>query len=377
MLHRSLQVFFFGVVLAFVGPLSFGCTIFVLTDARSALFCNNEDWKNPKTRMWFVPGHGKSYSAVYVGFDNGFPQGGMNTEGLAFDWVAGCKEVWMPDPNLPRVWSTHQLLETCATVDEAITFYRTHAEGGFTSAKILVADRSGASAIIGAHDGKLTVDRSTVTRGFGFGGETLDRLLAASPAPTFTQGAKILQACRQLGDYPTRYSNIFDLKTGDISVSLPDKPDAAVKLNLGEELKKGPHIFDIPELAGQMEKPLQPLPAAMSRIRLADRYKPLKDADPTLVAKVRRLIEELESGKSVQADFTDEVWRDIKQGEAESRAIGKLFGRLKRVTLVECSKEGANLAYRFVAVFQNNTVLFRLVFTPDGKVALFDGEEVQ
>jgi hypothetical protein len=30
------------------------CTIFVLTDTNRALFCNNEDWSNPKTRIWFI-----------------------------------------------------------------------------------------------------------------------------------------------------------------------------------------------------------------------------------------------------------------------------------------------------------------------------------
>src|SRR5690349_5563317 len=70
------------------------CTIFVLMDTNRALFCNNEDWSNPKTRIWFVPATAKHYGAVYVGFDNGWAQGGLNTEGLAFDWVAGYKEVW-------------------------------------------------------------------------------------------------------------------------------------------------------------------------------------------------------------------------------------------------------------------------------------------
>jgi hypothetical protein len=31
------------------------CTIIVLTDTNRALFCNNEDWSNPKTRIWFLP----------------------------------------------------------------------------------------------------------------------------------------------------------------------------------------------------------------------------------------------------------------------------------------------------------------------------------
>jgi len=36
-----------------------GCAIFVLSSTNSALFCNNEDWSDPKTRVWFVPGMGK------------------------------------------------------------------------------------------------------------------------------------------------------------------------------------------------------------------------------------------------------------------------------------------------------------------------------
>ena len=63
------------------------CTIFVLTDTNRTLFCNNEDWSDPKTRIWFVPGNDKHYGGVYVGFDNDYAQGGLNTEGLAFDWL--------------------------------------------------------------------------------------------------------------------------------------------------------------------------------------------------------------------------------------------------------------------------------------------------
>src|SRR2546423_14981131 len=75
------------------------CTIFVLTDTNRVLFCNNEDWSDPKTRIWFVPGSGEHYGGVYVGFDNDYAQGGLNTAGLAFDWVAGYTETWKLDPN--------------------------------------------------------------------------------------------------------------------------------------------------------------------------------------------------------------------------------------------------------------------------------------
>jgi hypothetical protein len=70
----------------------------VLTDTNRALFCNNEDWSGTKTRIWFLPPGDGYYGAAYFGFDNGFAQGGLNTEGLAYDWVAGYKEKWEPDP---------------------------------------------------------------------------------------------------------------------------------------------------------------------------------------------------------------------------------------------------------------------------------------
>ena len=84
----SLRCLFLPVLLC-LGSLAHACTVFVLTDTNRALFCNNEDWSDPKTRIWFLPAGEGYHGAVYVGFENGYAQGGMNTEGLSFDWVAG------------------------------------------------------------------------------------------------------------------------------------------------------------------------------------------------------------------------------------------------------------------------------------------------
>jgi penicillin V acylase-like amidase (Ntn superfamily) len=175
------------------------CTIFVLTGTNGVLFCNNEDWSNPKARIWFVPVDGKHYGCVFVGFDDGVAQGGMNTEGLASDWVAGSKEPWNPDPALPTSVGNRQLLETCATVEQAIAYFREHRELGFYTSRILVADRTGASAIIGAKDGKLQVEKSNRCHGFGYGQRTLDLMLeSGSSQPTVTNGVSILRlVCRQ------------------------------------------------------------------------------------------------------------------------------------------------------------------------------------
>ncbi len=69
-------------------PVVNACTAFLASGEGGVLFGNNEDFWNPATRMWFVPGGEGRYGAVYFGFDNLSPQGGMNEAGLAFDGFA-------------------------------------------------------------------------------------------------------------------------------------------------------------------------------------------------------------------------------------------------------------------------------------------------
>ncbi len=70
-------------------------------------------------------------------------------------------------------------------------------------------------------------------------------------APTLANAASILQAARRQGQCATKYSNVFDLKSGDIFLfRFPDQPDP-VKLSLADELKKGRHYYDIPNAAAE------------------------------------------------------------------------------------------------------------------------------
>jgi hypothetical protein len=201
---------------------------------------------------------GGRYGRVYVGFDNGWGQGGLNTAGLSFDWVAGYVEKWEANPKLKRVRGNpaERMLESCATIEEAITFFQTHWEPSFSYAKILIADRAGASVILGAHDGNLTIERMNRSRAVGYRGQLAEKMLADKPEPTLANAATILRGAIQEGQYATKYSNVFDLKTDDIFIyRFPDQVEP-VKLNLAEELKKGGHFYDIPQLREQLgQKP--------------------------------------------------------------------------------------------------------------------------
>ena len=366
--------------LAFCGFVSVtvnACTIFVLTDTNRTLFCNNEDWSNPKTRIWIVPGSDKHYGGVYVGFDNDYAQGGLNTEGLAFDWVAGYAETWNPDPKVPIVWgnSGQQALECCTTVEEAITFFRGHQDRGFFRAKILVADKTGASVIIGGKEGQLQVENANTCRGFGYGAQTLDKMLMQSTEPTVMNGFKILRACRQKGEYATKYSNVFDLKSGDIYLfPFPDRDDQ-VKLHLAEELKKGGHYYDLPEIQKQLSQPPRQLLRNMERL-LLDKYKPIPDQEPKVTAHVREMFQDVLGGKMRAEDYTAKLWKEESPKLKETQETVKSFGTLVSLTLVDRHEEGGMRSYRYRLDFEKNTLLQLLVFDEKNKLVSGVTEEI-
>jgi hypothetical protein len=359
-----------GLALAFCGLVStpaHACTIFVLTDTDRALFCNNEDWSNPKTRIWFVPAGPKHYGCVYVGFDDGAAQGGLNTEGLAFDAVAGYKEAWKADPNLPFPRGNQELIETCATVPEAIAFLRGHQVPAFDYGKYLIADRTGASVLIGAKDGKLQVEESKQCRGFGYGAHVLDKALAERPEPALPNAAKILRACLQKGKYATKYSNVFDLKSGDIFLYPFPQRDDPVKLNLAAELLKGGHYYDMPQIREQLSRSPQPLLGNLDRLFL-DEYQPIPDKEPKVTAHGLAMLRDLMAGNPNPEDYTPEAWKDTSANLKPSQAALQPFGRCVSLTLVDRREEGGNRTYLYRIEFERITLSLRLVLDREGKV---------
>lgn len=352
------------------------CTIFVLTNNNRALFCNNEDYSNPKTRIWFIPGGEDYYGCVYVGFDNGVGQGGMNTEGLAYDWVAGYREIWEPGTELSRARGnpSQRMLETCATVEDAISFFQSHQEASFSYAKILVADRSGTSVIIGAKDGKFHVEKSNQSRGFGYGEKTLNYLLAKNLETTVDKGFEILKACMQYGEYGTKYSNIFDLKSDDIFIQISSGLNKEVKLNMEMELKKGGHYYDIPQIHEQVYQEPQPLLLNMKRF-LLDEFKPIPDKEPEVTAHVRSIIQNLIDGAPRPEDYTDERWKEISPMKKELQASIKSLGDFYSLTLVDRKDVDGNKSYRYRIEFKTSTLLGHFVFDKQNKLVLVVAED--
>lgn len=354
------------------------CTVFVLTDASRTLFFNNEDWSDPESRIWFVPAGEGHMGCAYVGFVNGWAQGGVNTQGVAFDWVAGSEARWTPASTMKPVRGnpSERMLETCPSVDDAIVFYQTHREPDFARAKILVADRTGASAIIGAKDGELTVERSTRSRGFGFGQKALGAALAKAPAATVADGSIILRACRQEGEFATKYSNAYDLRSGEIHLfPVPGSSDK-VRLNLADELDKGPHHYCLPQIREQLCGPLLPLPPNLQRFFL-DGVKPLADQEPEVARKIQEVICDAVRGTMDASDYNPTFWRGLASEQKSIQSELKKLGDLVSVTLVG-REDNENLkGYRYLVDFSAARVLQRYDFDRQGKVVSIRSEAIE
>jgi hypothetical protein len=90
----------------------------------------------------------------------------------------------------------------------------------------------------------------------GFGNDTAQERFKLLKKVTREPVESILEACIQSGEYPTQYSNLYDLPHGEVYVYLFHQKKPFIKLNLQNELKKGHHFYNIPMLAQQLKRPI-------------------------------------------------------------------------------------------------------------------------
>ena len=82
-MKNYISIFLF---LFFISDIALPCSMFRITKNGQTLVCNNEDYSNPNTKVWYRPNRDGKYGAIYFGFDDLIPQGGINEAGLVFDY---------------------------------------------------------------------------------------------------------------------------------------------------------------------------------------------------------------------------------------------------------------------------------------------------
>ena len=250
------------------------CTIFTVNISNTVYFGNNMDYYLEGTYMWISPsqeiatpsGNITVYGGVGLGFkynDNpfdGYPQGGMNDQGLCVDANGLPPLPLNPHPERESLW-THALAQTlfeCVNVSEVIDWYLTHNLGTVFDGQLHYADASGDAVVVGVGtDGEFNFTRKLsshylVSTNFNLANPsngyypcdryttatTMLENITAEMDLTVDACRDILDAVHQEGVYATKYSNIFDPINLEIHLYHNRNFDKKISLDLVEELGK-------------------------------------------------------------------------------------------------------------------------------------------
>jgi hypothetical protein len=241
-----------------------GCTFIYFSNGKICLAGNNEDWKDPNTFMWFIPGENGSYGRVYFGFGNRSTQGGMNEKGLCFDGLATSPKPVTGSQNKPTFQGDimDHILSTCTTVEEALAVLNQYNLAFMERFMLMMSDAAGQSVIIEGDDVIFKNKDYQICTNFRqsqFPGEHFpcpryniaDSLFQNSDRTGSDLIRQILAAVHSERNNPTQYSNIYDLTNKTVTIYHFHNYENGYTFNLEEELAKGPHMVKLKDLFPQ------------------------------------------------------------------------------------------------------------------------------
>jgi hypothetical protein len=231
--------------------LSFGCTMFSLQVDSINYFGNNEDWSDSDPIIGFSSSSATDYGFVWVGFSDGYAQGGMNEAGLCYDWYAGFSTNWKADPAKEYYNGDmcKEILRKCTKVEEVISYFKTYNIPSFQSARPMFIDRFGNSIILKWKNGQVEAEyRVGNYQVQGAKETTIKPFLENQKSFSLAYMADLVNKAHQEGQYPTQYSNIFDTYNSKMYLFTFFDYSQCIEIDLADELRKGDAIYHIKEL---------------------------------------------------------------------------------------------------------------------------------
>jgi hypothetical protein len=246
-----------------------------VTDGQRVFVGNNEDYNIPHTRVWFIPAENGQYGRVYFGYDNWSPQGGMNDQGLFFDFFATKPLEVKLSKEKPKFQGPmiDTMLAESATVGEVLDMFGQYNLEWMSKGQMFVVDKTGDAAIIeGDHIVRKSGSYQVVTNFYQskvkenrrpcewykpscVQYKTAESMLTEGGTASVAHFRDILEATHRNTLYArTLYSNIYDLKNGLVYLYYLHNFDNEVVIDLNEELKKGRHYYELPSLFGKKLK---------------------------------------------------------------------------------------------------------------------------
>ena len=128
----------------------YSCTIFYVVKDNKIFAGNNEDWKDNDSKMWFYPPENNKHGWIKFGWGSGFPQGGLNDQGLFWD-ASSCAYLAMPvSEENKEIFAgalMQKVIEECANIEEALEIFANYYCEDQYKAQYLIGDSLGNSKV--------------------------------------------------------------------------------------------------------------------------------------------------------------------------------------------------------------------------------------
>lgn len=238
------------------------CSVFKITENGKTIVGNNEDYYKPSTKIWFAPENEyQKYGVAYLGFDDGFSQGGLNSEGLFFDGFA-MSYLAVNDTvgklMIPNTEYLPYIMNNFSNVREVRDYLKTINLHHLTTSMYLFVDKTGEYLIV--EGDSLIIDNEAIFMLSNFyPSQTVSQ--DDVKIPFFQNGKSYIKNNLLKADFQTcssvmsnlhqsftQYSSIYDLSNGNIKIHHFHNYDDAVEFKLSTELSQGVHEYIIPEL---------------------------------------------------------------------------------------------------------------------------------
>ncbi|WP_461056224.1 C45 family peptidase [Spirosoma arcticum] len=239
----------------------------VTTNGRTYLGNNEDSWRIG-AKIWFEKALVGKLGALYVGYANLSPQGGMNQAGLAFDGLTIHPQKVKIDPTRKTVTNfsafIKHIMQTCRTVDDVRHYAIQFNRQGMREGELLFADKSGRYLVMEPDTMIIGNDKNYIIANFcpsitsekeklGWGRYRRGREYISNHQSGINFNyclalVDTMHECRpKLGD-GTMYSSIADLQNCEFTLYFYHDYKHELKFNLEEELFKGDHVLDMVSL---------------------------------------------------------------------------------------------------------------------------------
>ena len=244
------------IILCFQAFTVFPCSIFTYQNETGTYFCGNEDWGAKDPAMFTIKASGNEYGVVLLGWKSylpNYPQAGINSEGLCFDWATVPAQQYTPIKGKRdlSINATIEILKKCKTIDDVIAYISDYNFSHIAAEHILFADKAGMSCVIEYTKGERRIIKKNTSQcitNFNLSDkesgwypcQRYEKLSLGLNTDNlgYNDLTNLLDGVHQEGNYPTIYSYIMNLTTMEISVFYNHHFNTAKKYRVEELLKK-------------------------------------------------------------------------------------------------------------------------------------------